>query len=540
VVAALAVDPAGDLRLIASAASGYRGHDQRPSTDVVALVAEAKARVSAALALSTEQLRQRHRDDYKGLFDRVDFDLGGSRAELLFHFGRYLLISSSRRGTEAANLQGIWNVDVRPAWSSNYTININTQMNYWPAEPAGLADLAEPMFRLTREIAEAGVATASRYFGAAGATAHHNTDLWRFTSPVPGIPQWSNWPSGLAWMTAHLQHHIDYGSADASFIDDIARTVLREAAAFALDMLQDDGNGQLAASPSTSPEHSFVVDGTLVGITQGTAMDQELIRELLQNYAALADDELADRAREALTRLRLPVIGTNDNLLEWDDDKTPAELGHRHLSHLYGLYPGTRITEIDTPEAFEAARKALYLRLDNGTGYTGWSQAWVLCLAARLGDRELAERSIGGMLDHLTSRSLLVLHPHTDWPGGNVFQIDGNFGVVAGLIELVVQSHGVAITLLKTLPPSWTTGSIRDIRCRGGHRASVSWRDGQLDQVALTIGASGPVTVDLPDGNWTIRDDTGTTVSATTAPSAQGRMRLTWPAVGAKRYTIRA
>jgi alpha-L-fucosidase 2 len=234
------------------------------------------------------------------------------------------------------------------------------------------------------------------------------------------------------------------------------------------------------------------------------------------------------------------VIGTNDNLLEWDDDKTPAELGHRHLSHLYGLHPGTRITEIDTPEAFEAARTALYLRLDNGTGYTGWSQAWVLCLAARLGDRELAERSIGGMLDHLTSRSLLVLHPHTDWPGGNVFQIDGNFGVVAGLIELVVQSHGVAITLLKTLPPSWTTGSIRDIRCRGGHRASVSWRDGQLDQVALTIGASGPVTVDLPDGNWTIRDDTGTTVSATTAPSAQGRMRLTWPAVGAKRYTIRA
>jgi alpha-L-fucosidase 2 len=506
----------------------------------VALVAEAKARVSAALALSTEQLRQRHRDDYKSLFDRVDLDLGGSRAELLFHFGRYLLISSSRRDTEAANLQGIWNVDVRPAWSSNYTININTQMNYWPAEPAGLADLAEPMFRLTREIAEAGVATASRYFGAAGATAHHNTDLWRFTSPVPGIPQWSNWPSGLAWMTAHLQHHIDYGSADASFIDDIARTVLREAAAFALDMLQDDGNGQLAASPSTSPEHSFVVDGTLVGITQGTAMDQELIRELLQNYAALADDKLADRAREALTRLRLPVIGTNDNLLEWDDDKTPAELGHRHLSHLYGLHPGTRITEIDTPEAFEAARKALYLRLDNGTGYTGWSQAWVLCLAARLGDRELAERSIGGMLDHLTSRSLLVLHPHTDWPGGNVFQIDGNFGVVAGLIELVVQSHGVAITLLKTLPPSWTTGSIRDIRCRGGHRASVSWRDGQLDQVALTIGASGPVTVDLPDGNWTIRDDTGTTVSATTAPSAQGRVRLTWPAVGAKRYTISA
>jgi alpha-L-fucosidase 2 len=538
VVAAIAADPAGGLRLIASAASGYRGHDQRPSADIAALVAEAKARVTAALAMSTETLRQRHREDYKALFDRVDLDLGGTRAELLFHFGRYLLISSSRRGTEAANLQGIWNVDVRPAWSSNYTININTQMNYWPAEPSGLADLAEPMFKLIREIAEAGTATAGRYYGAAGATAHHNTDLWRFTAPVPGIPQWSNWPSGLAWMAAHLQHHIDYGSAGPAFVDEIARPVFREAAAFALDMLEDDGSGQLAASPSTSPEHSFVVDGTLVGITQGTAMDQELIREVLTSYAALADDDLAVRARNALARLRLPIIGANGNMLEWDDDKTPAELGHRHLSHLYGLYPGTRISETGTPDAFEAVRRALYLRLDNGTGYTGWSQAWVLCLAARLGDRALAERSIAGMLDQLTSRSLLVLHPHSDWPGGNVFQIDGNFGAVAGLIELVVQSHGGAITLLRTLPASWAAGSIRDIRCRSGHRASVSWRDGRLVKAAITCGATSTITLDLPVGEYVIRDDAGAIVRAVPADTPAGRTRLAWPATQGERYAI--
>jgi alpha-L-fucosidase 2 len=538
VVAALAADPAGGLRLIVSAASGYRGHDQRPSADVAALVAEARARVTAALAMSTETLRQRHRDDYKSLFDRVDLDLGGTRAELLFHFGRYLLISGSRRGTEAANLQGIWNVDVRPAWSSNYTININTQMNYWPAEPAGLADLAEPMFKLTREIAEAGATTANRYYGAAGSTAHHNTDLWRFTAPVPGIPQWSNWPSGLAWMAAHLQHHIEYGSARPEFVDKVARPVFREAAAFALDMLQDDGSGQLAASPSTSPEHSFVVDGTLVGITQGTAMDQELIHDVLQSYVALADDELAARSRDALERLRLPVIGASGNMLEWDDDKTPAELGHRHLSHLYGLYPGTRISEITTPDAFEAVRRALYKRLDNGTGYTGWSQAWVLCLAARLGDRALAERSIAGMLDQLTSRSLLVLHPHSDWPGGNVFQIDGNFGAVAGLIELVVQSHGGAITLLKTLPASWTDGSIRDIRCRGGYRASLSWRDGRLSQATVACGVSGTLTLDLPAGDYVIRDDAGTVVTAVPVAAPAGRTRLAWPAISGARYTI--
>ncbi len=393
VVAALHRDAAtGSLRLVASAASGYRGHDQRPSADFASLVLEARARVVAAIEQGTGALRKRHRDDYRSLFDRVDLDLTASgpaaeRTELLFHFGRYLMISSSRPGTEASNLQGIWNVDVRPAWSSNYTININTQMNYWPAEATGLSDLHEPMFRLTRELALAGAATARRYYGAAGAAAHHNADLWRFTAPVPGIPQWSNWPAGLYWMAAHLQHHLDHGHADPAFADEVALPIYRAATGFALDMLVDDGTGALAASPSTSPEHSFVIDGTNVAITSATAMDQELIRETLTNFIGLAapDDALASRARAALARLRLPVIGAGGNLLEWDDDKTPAELGHRHLSHLYGLYPGIRITEAGTPEAFEAVSRALYLRLDNGTGYTGWSQAWVLCLARPAG-----------------------------------------------------------------------------------------------------------------------------------------------------------
>jgi alpha-L-fucosidase 2 len=544
VVAALQRD--GDrLRLIASAASGFRGHDKRPSADFAMLVRTAQDRVAKALAQDTDGLLARHIEDYRRYFDRVDLDLGASgpaaeRAELLFHFGRYLLIASSREGTEAANLQGIWNVDVRPAWSSNYTININTQMNYWPAEAAGLAELCGPMFRLTRELAEAGAGTAQRYYGAAGATAHHNADLWRFTAPVPGIPQWSNWPAGLYWMAAHLQHHIDYGNAAPDFAGDIALPVFRAAAAFALDMLVENQTGALVASPSTSPEHSFVVGAAKVAITEGTAMDQELIRETLESFVGLADpaEPLAAEARVGLDRLRLPLIGAAGNLLEWDDDKTPAELGHRHLSHLYGLYPGIRITETGTPEAFAAVRRALKLRLDNGTGYTGWSQAWVLCLAARLRDRELAERAIHGLLDQLTSRALLVLHPHDGWAEGNVFQIDGNFGAVAGLTELLVQSHEGAISLVKTLPPSWTAGTIRDIRCRGGHRASVTWREGKLVTARLVAGSDGEIVVELPEGAFSVADASGPVATRPAGGAASGRQRHAWTAQAGRSYEI--
>jgi len=305
-------------------------------------------------------------------------------------------------------------------------------------------------------------------------------------------------------------------------------------------MLVEDETGALAASPSTSPEHSFVVGAAKVAITQGTAMDQELIRETLESFVGLADpaEPLAERGRAALDRLRLPLIGAAGNLLEWDDDKTPAELGHRHLSHLYGLYPGIRITETGTPEAFAAVRRALKLRLDNGTGYTGWSQAWVLCLAARLRDRELAERAIGGLLDQLTSRALLVLHPHDGWAEGNVFQIDGNFGAVAGLTELVVQSHEGAISLIKTLPPSWTAGTIRDIRCRGGHQASVSWRDGRLVSARLVAGSDGEIAVELPEGAFSVADASGSVATRPAGGAASGRQRHAWTAQAGRSYEI--
>ncbi|MFI9847350.1 glycosyl hydrolase family 95 catalytic domain-containing protein [Nonomuraea sp. NPDC051941] len=543
----------GEVRLIAAAASGFRGYDQRPSTDRRSIAAEAEQRVARALSTETSKLRARHREDHRGYFDRADLDLSGSGseaagAELFFHLGRYLLISSSRPGTQAANLQGIWNVDVRPGWSCNYTTNINLQMNYWAAESTGLPELHEPLFRLTRELARSGEQTARRYYAARGSVVHHNTDLWRFSTPVSGDPQWANWPSGLLWLSAHLWDHLDYG-ADDVFAAETALPVFRAAARFALDMLVPDGRGELVMSPSTSPEHHFLVSASAhAAVSEGTAMDQELVREVLARYVSLArrhsseEHEQVERARTALADLRDVAVGSGGELLEWYDERPPREPGHRHLSHLYGLYPGTRITEAATPDHFAAARRALRHRLEHGSGYTGWSQAWILCLAARLRDAGLAERAISILLNELSSESLLDLHPHGDWPGGNIFQIDGNLGGVAGMTELLVQSHEGAISLLKALPPSWHTGSARGIRCRGGHQVELAWRAGTLARVDVTAGRPGRIVVEIPGDTppLNVVDENGTQVPlAEVGGAIPGRLRLAWNGLPGRRYTAR-
>ena len=546
-----------EVRLLVSLATGFRGHDERPSANMPEISSRARAAVQAAASCTTDDLRDRHREDYRTYYDRVDLDLTGSaapddpavadpaEAELFFHMGRYLLISSSRPGTQAANLQGIWNVDVRPGWSSNYTTNINVEMNYWAAESLGLGDLHQPMFDLVRDLAAAGAITAKRYYGARGATAHHNSDIWRFTTPVAGDPQWANWPSALSWMATHLWDHLDFTPGADEFAAHSALPVYRSAALFTLDMLVPDDQDALVWSPSTSPEHLFVTaTGQTAATSQGGGMDQELAREVLQRYLALVercaeaatdeDRSFVDEARAALSRLRDIQIGSDGQLLEWSQERQPAEPGHRHLSHLYGLYPGTRITEQATPIAFKAAQTALDIRLRNGSGYTGWSQAWVLCLAARLRDPALAEKSIKILLDDLTSDSLLDLHPHADWPGSFIFQIDGNFGAIAGIAELLVQSHEGAVALLKTLPPSWSTGRVAGLRCRGGHRVDLSWTNGQLTTVSLTSGAGGRILLDMPADTPPLTV-TGSEGAVTTDPepgAAPRRRRICWSSPG--------
>jgi alpha-L-fucosidase 2 len=547
---------ADGTRLLVAAESGFRGPADRPSADVDALVEQARARVEAARRRTTADLRAEHERDHRSWYDRADLDLSASgdpaaaAAERYFHLGRYLMVAGSRPGTQPLNLQGIWNADPVPPWSCDWTTNINLPMAYWPAEPTGLADLAEPLFGLVTDLADAGRRTARDFYGARGAAVHHNTDLWRFTAPVAGEPKWSSWPSALPWLAAHLGDHLDFGAGEAA---EAALPALRAAVEHTLDMLVPDDAGALVVSPSSSPEHTFVHDGHEYAVDAGCAMDQELAAEMLGRYLSLTSDSaltgsgtppsgdkgLTARARAALDRLRPVQVGPGGDLLEYATERTPGEPGHRHLSHLYGLYPGTRITETRTPEHFEAARRALALRLDHGSGYTGWSQAWILCLAARLRDPALAERSLRILVEDLSSTSLLDLHP-ADWlPEGWVFQIDGNLGATAGVAELLVQGHDGAVSLLPTLPPSWSAGHARGLRCRGGHAVDVAWRDGLLTGATVTAGGERVVLEVTLGTSVAVRDTTGSAVATVPVrPAASGRMRLAWDAVVGERYTV--
>lgn len=537
------------VRLIVSAASGFRGHKEKPSADFEALAAAARERVHLAAQRPTSELIDEHRRDYRRYYDQTSLELAGNdsvlnerarRTVLLFNFGRYLLISSSRPGTQPANLQGIWNTDVRPGWSCNYTTNINLQMNYWPAEATGLADMAEPLTDLILDLTKAGQPIARHYYQARGSAVHHNTDLWRFGTPVFGEPAYANWPSALAWLASHLWDRHRYNPENETARSD-AFQVYVQVTQFVLDMLVTDSAGKLVVSPSTSPEHFFVLPtGGTAAVSAGASMDQELAYEALSRFIILAgqtrspDPETKDlegRARAALSALKLPSIGSCGDLLEWSEDHPAGEAGHRHLSHLYGLYPGQRITELGTPEEFEAARRALQLRLDAGSGYTGWSQSWVLCLAARLRDSSLAENALTTLLDELCSESLLDLHPHPEWPDGFIFQIDGNFGAVAGITEVLVQSHDGFIGLLMAPPKSWTAGKATGFRTQGGHIVDFEWRDGELIECSITTASEGPLILDIPgsEGDMVVMDGTGQKTSCRPAKgNLPGRQRIEW------------
>lgn len=511
-LAALARLPDGRVQVLVAAECGFRGPFARPSADVSALARVAEARLRAALAVPPDALEAEHVADHRAFFDRVDFALPArpelglgdpAKAELLYHFGRYLLIASSRPGTEPANLQGIWNPYRRPAWSSNHTTNINAQMNYWPAQPAGLGDLAEAQIEMTAELVAAGRDTARHFYGAPGSVTHHNTDLWRFTRPVQGDPNWANWTAALPWLLAHLWDHWDYGSAGDDFAQERLLPMLAEVARFQLFLLVEGEAGQLVVSPSSSPENCFVgPDGQGYGVDLGSAMDQELCREVFERLVALSERfggevETAAAARAALPRLRLPDADGTGALQEWARHLTDAEPGHRHLSHLYGLYPGHRLHPRLDAAGAAMAEAALKSRLAHGTGHTGWSQSWVLCFAARLGLGSLCTDAVATLLGKLTTRALLVLHPY-DNADGAVFQIDGNFGATAGIGEMLVQSVPGRVLMLPGLPASWDSGAFRGLRARGGHTIDASWREGFIVSGRFVAGRAETLTLDFP------------------------------------------
>ena len=468
--------------------------------------AEKAAGVLAKAMTKKYQLAiKRHTDIYKKQFDRFKLDLGSttdsyqqtttqriadfqqnqdpSLVVLLFQFGRYLLISSSQPGGQPANLQGIWCNSMRPAWDSKYTININTEMNYWPSEVSNLSETHAPLFKMLKELNESGRETAKMMYGAEGWVAHHNTDLWRVTSPIDFAAA-GMWPTGGAWLSQHLWEHYLF-TGNKKFLAEFYPVMKGSADFFLSTLIEHPSYGWMVVSPSVSPEHG--------PMSAGCTMDNQLVFDILTRTALaneILGEDAAYRARLLDMASKLPPmqVGKHSQLQEWLEDKDDPKNEHRHVSHLYGLYPGNQISPYTSPELFEASRNSLIYRGDMATG---WSIGWKVNLWARLLDGNHAYKIINNMLtlanndnpEGRTYPNMFTAHPP--------FQIDGNFGLTAGVAEMLIQSHDGAVHLLPAVPDRWKKGSVSGILTRGGFEIAVTWENGEVTEVAVLSKLGG-------------------------------------------------
>jgi len=518
------IENAKNILIALSAEDSFNGFNKDPQTEGKEYENAPVQRVMNALEKGADALYKEHVKDYSAFYSRMEINIGETEAgafptdqrllnhnagawdpslyTLLFNYARYLTISASRPGTQCMNLQGIWNDKLFAPWCSNYTVNINTEMNYWPVLAANLYECHEPLISFIRELSVTGREAARELYGAGGWTAHHNSDLWRQAFPAKGLAQWGFWYNGGAWLSRHLFDHYLY-TMDESFLRETAYPVIRGCAEFYMDMLIENGDGTLILAPSTSPENRYILpDGRDTGVSRTTAMTMSIARETLENTVCAAkilntEDEFTNACEKALSRLYPLRIGKDGRLMEWYDEMPDFEVHHRHVSHLYALHPAHEITPEKTPELADACKKTLEVRGDDGTG---WSLGWKINFWARLRDGNHALKLLDRQLRFVPSSG------EVNFPGGGgtylnlfaahpPFQIVGNFGAASGILEMLICPRLGEIRLLPALPDKWARGYARGLKAPGNVEIDMKWKNGKVTYAKLVSPVGGRFTL---------------------------------------------